>query len=79
MLFALLLIAGMTDWVPMRWANTDPKSLELVKDTPVNCLLLEPKDWTPPFLSAAKQTNIAVLGVIRPGADAMKSAQQAIA
>lgn len=78
MLLALMLVVGMTDWVPMRWANPDPKSLELVKNTPVNCLLLEQKDWTPNFLNAAHQGNLAVLGVIRPGAQAMGAAQQAV-
>ncbi len=78
MLLALMLIVSMADWVPMRWTNTDPKSLDLVKNTPVNCLLLEQKDWAPPFLSAARQNNVAVLGVIHPGDQAMNSAQQAV-
>ena len=38
----VLAIAPPPDWVPARWPSGDPKSLELLRDTPVNCWLLEP-------------------------------------
>lgn len=67
MLLALLLVAGIADWAPARWRTADPKSLELIAETPINCLLLEREAWTPEFLSAAAARGIATLGVLRPG------------
>jgi hypothetical protein len=40
----------------------------LLKDTPVNCLLLEQAHWSAPLLDAAAMRNVAALGVVRPGA-----------
>ncbi|HET8547730.1 MAG TPA: hypothetical protein VFL57_07000 [Bryobacteraceae bacterium] len=69
-LFALAALAAPApaDWVPMRWPSADPSSLELIKDTPVNCLLLEQTNWSPALLDAAATRNLITLGVIRPGA-----------
>ncbi|MBI4873935.1 MAG: hypothetical protein HY822_04800 [Acidobacteria bacterium] len=67
MLLAFLLLAGVADWVPARWHSADPKSLELVAQTPINCLLLERAAWKPEFLAAATSRSIVTLGVIRPG------------
>jgi hypothetical protein len=66
-LFALAALAAPADWVPMRWASAEPSSLELLKDTPVNCLLLEQSNWSPVLLDAAATRNLITLGVIRPG------------
>lgn len=49
------------DWIPMRWSNADPKSLELLQDHPVNCLLVEAKHWTPELAAHARQMQIVVL------------------
>src|SRR5229473_9681 len=76
MLLALLLMVAAPDWVPMRWSNQDTKSLELLKGTPINCLLLEKQDWSAKFVSTAKDNGIATLGVIHPGASALTDAQQ---
>ncbi len=67
MLLAFLLLAGVSDWVPARWHSGDPKSLELIAETPINCLLLERDVWKPEFFAAASARGVAVLGVIRPG------------
>jgi len=68
MLLALMLAAGMANWVPARWHSTDPKSLELLAGTPINCLLLDtPPD--PAFARQAESRSIALLIVVRPGAD----------
>ena len=67
MLVALMLLAAATDWVPVRWPASDPKSLELVKGTAVNCLLLEQKDWSAEFSAKAAEAGITTLGVVRPG------------
>ena len=40
MLLVLFLAAG-SACVPMRWLSGDPKSLDLVAGSAVNCLLLE--------------------------------------
>ena len=70
MLLALFLLAGISDWVPARWHSTDPKSLELIAETPINCLLLERDAWKPEFLQAATSRGVVTLGVIRPGGTA---------
>ncbi len=78
MLLALLLLAS-PDWIPARWRSNDPKSLELVAQTPINCLLLERNQWAVAFNKNAAGRGIATLGVIRPGADAVEQARQATA
>lgn len=79
MLTALLLLAGVADWVPMRWGSADPSSLELLKGTPVNCLLLERAQWSEPLITAASGKDIVTLAVMRPSADALEAAQKAAA
>lgn len=76
MLVALLLAASLPDLVPAHWFSADPKSLDLLKDTPVNCLLLDEPQWSEPFLSAAAKREITTLAVLRPGPSAMDSAQK---
>lgn len=66
MLFALLLAAGLADWLPMRWTSSDPASLDLLRGTPVNCILVEPRQLTPELLAAARKASIAAAGVLRP-------------
>jgi len=70
MLIALLILAAMAEWVPARWSSADPASLELVRGTPINCLLLERAHWSRNFNETAKEDGIATLGVIRRGEDA---------
>ncbi len=49
MLAALIVLAAMPDLVPARWISNDPKSLDLIRDTPVNCLLIEQPLWSVRF------------------------------
>src|SRR3981189_3303454 len=77
MLFALMLIASAADWVPMRWTSADPKSLDLVKDTAINCLLLERGQWPPGFAGPAADRGIATLGVVHPEAESVDAAIEA--
>lgn len=79
MLVAFLLMAVAPDWVPARWYSSDPKSLELVAQTPINCLLLERANWAEPLTKAAADRGIAILGVVQPGPDAVEQARQAAA
>ncbi len=67
MLLAFLLAAGVSGWVPARWHSTETKSLDLIAETPINCLLMEQSDWSPEFLAAAAARKVVVLGVVRPG------------
>lgn len=62
---ALFLMAGLADWVPMRWPVADPAALKLLEQTPVNCLLIERVHWSPELTSQAKQQNVILLGVLR--------------
>jgi hypothetical protein len=70
MLFALLALAAMPDWVPARWNSGDPKSLALLAGTPVNCVLLAPAQWNAEFARVANEHGIATLGSLRPSAEA---------
>ena len=76
-LLALTAIAAPTDWVPARWPSGDPKSLELLRETPVNCVLLESLHWSREFSSAASKAGVATLGVIHPGPDVNALSQKA--
>lgn len=69
MLWAFLVLAPAVDWVPARWSSADPSSLDLVRQTRINCLLVEQKTWSQAFNSAAEKAGVATLGVVRPGSD----------
>src|SRR5260370_21229731 len=83
MFFALLLaMAVPADWVPARWNWTDPATLDLLRGTPVNCLLLK---WDPAhapaistFAERAGERRVATLAIIAPGGDPADSARQAM-
>jgi hypothetical protein len=79
MILAVLLAAtaATADWVPARWSSSDPKTLDLVAETPVNCLLLESGDWSAAFSAQAAARGIAVLGVVHPPADPESTARRA--
>jgi len=51
------------DWTPARWGSSDPKSLELVRQTPINCLLIEERNWSAEFNRAAAEAGIATVAV----------------
>ena len=70
MFLALLLAAQPSAWIPARWPSGDPKTLEIVRQTPINCLLLEEPFWSAAFSGAADAKGIVTLGVVHPGAGA---------
>jgi hypothetical protein len=78
LLAALLLSTTPSAWVPARWTSSDTASLDLLKPTPVNCLLLEHDKWSKPFAAAAAKQGVAVLGVVRPGPSALDQAREAV-
>lgn len=73
MLVPLLFLVGFAGWVPARWPSGDPKTLELLKDAVVNCVLLEPAQWNSTFVKSAAARRIAVLGVVRASDDAERA------
>ncbi len=80
--FVASAFATPADWVPMRWNWTEPKSLDLLSGTPVNCILVNWKSEEASALgalaSAASQRGITPLAVIRPGGDPLTEARAAI-
>src|ERR1035438_6745076 len=78
--FATLLDASVpqpSDWVPVRWPWSDAKSLELLADSPINCLLL--KTYTADLVAAAAKRGLVVLVVISASGDAIAAAHKALA
>jgi hypothetical protein len=78
MVFAMFLLSAAASWLPMRWSTANPAALELLKGTPVNCLLLEKGGVNPAIVSKAAQVGIQTLVVIEAGgsiADVQKAAQ----
>ncbi|HEV2448122.1 MAG TPA: hypothetical protein VGS58_19460, partial [Candidatus Sulfopaludibacter sp.] len=64
------------DWVPARWQWQDAGSLELLADSPVNCLLL--KSYTAGFVAASAARGLVTLAVIAPGGDVVAAARRAL-
>ncbi len=79
MFLALFLAVSPSSWVPVRWTSSDPVTLDLLNETPVNCLLVERAQWSKPFAVAAAARKISVLGVVHPGPSALDQARQAAA
>ena len=70
MLLALAAVAALPALVPARWASSDPATLDLVKMTPVNCLLIEQGEWSKAFNAEAARKGVATFAVLRPGSTA---------
>jgi hypothetical protein len=68
---ALLLsfVAPLADCVPARWDSSDPTTLRLLAQSPVNCILLDRPFWDAAFVRAAQATGLRVLPVIGSGDD----------
>jgi hypothetical protein len=65
-----------SDWVPARWPWSDAKSLELLADSPVNCLLL--KTYNADLVAAVAKRGLVTLAVVSPGEDAVAAARNAL-
>ncbi len=63
-------------WVPARWNGTNPKTLDLLSGTPINCLLVS--SYTPEFVSRAAAHGVAALAVLKPGGDPTDAAHKAM-
>lgn len=64
MWFALLTLVPVADWIPARWTHAEPASLQIVANTPVNCLLLEAPQWSKPLVDGAREKEIATVGIV---------------
>ncbi len=65
------------DWVPARWRWSDAKSLELLSDSPVNCLLL--KNYSADLVGGAAARGLVTLAVVTPDGDAVAETRKALA
>jgi hypothetical protein len=75
MLLALLAVASAASWVPARWHSGDPKSLQLIGGTPINCLLVDNPKLDATFVKAAHAQHIAVLNSIHSADDVRRAAK----
>ncbi|HYM13926.1 MAG TPA: hypothetical protein VEU62_24525 [Bryobacterales bacterium] len=78
MLLALLLTVSLADWVPARWIDRNPQSLDLLQQTPINCLLLERDQWSVALAERAASLGVVTLGVVRTGGDPLQAARDAV-
>jgi hypothetical protein len=60
----MLLALTLASCVPARWFSGDPKSLELLAGSPVNCLLIEKPNWTPPLIEEGHRRGLKMLAVL---------------
>ena len=73
LLSTLPAFASPSQWVPMRWPWTDPQSLDLLSQTPINTILLPAHS---PLASLAAARGLNTLLVLRSDADAMTAAEE---
>ncbi|MBK7926761.1 MAG: hypothetical protein IPJ98_04495 [Bryobacterales bacterium] len=76
---AISSLAGPADWVPARWYSNDPATLELVRGTAVNCLVLDRGLWSPAFGEKAAALGVTLLGSVKPGEELEELAAKASA
>ncbi|MBL8215166.1 MAG: hypothetical protein JNK87_30890 [Bryobacterales bacterium] len=70
MLAATAVAVTLAGCVPMRWISADPASLTLLKDSPVNCLLLEEPQWA--LAPAVRERGLLALAVVRSAEQARR-------
>jgi hypothetical protein len=76
MLLMLAMTVAAPDCVPARWHSADPRTIALIRQTPINCVLIEREHWSAEFNAAAAKGGIAALGVIRPDQDLASLAEK---
>jgi hypothetical protein len=60
-----LLIVGAAECVPARWPSSELKTLELLRGTPVNCIIVPRIQWSAGLREAAEKQGVRVFGSIR--------------
>ena len=78
LLLAVLAFTGPTDLVPAHWPSSDPHSLELLAQSPINCLLIPESAWSADFIEAAHTRKLTVLAWIQPGSSATARVKNAL-
>ncbi len=64
LLFTTLAIAADPEnWVPVRWWDASPKSFELLKGTPINCVVLPDSIRSEALITEAHRRKLAVLAL----------------
>jgi hypothetical protein len=68
----LTLAAIAAQCVPAHWFSPDPKSLDLLAETRISCLIVDRANWNPALVSEAHTKGLKVLATdaSSPGADA---------
>ena len=72
----MLALPALEACVPARWREAAPESLELLRETPVNCLLADEPAWNANLLAKAHELGFLVLASV-PSRDAA-AAQRAL-
>jgi len=67
MLVAAAVAGYLATCVPAQWFSADPKSLDLLTGSPVNCLLVDPPHWTEALVSEGHRRGLKMLAVIDSG------------
>ena len=76
-LFSVLLAVTLSDWIPVRWFSAEVRSLGLLAESPVNCLLMEAHLIDREFTGSAAARGISVLAVLH-GGDGVEKAIRAM-
>lgn len=66
---SLVTLSALSSCVPVRWPSADPASLDLLQDTPFQCLVLDRAQWSREFSDAAAARSLRVLGAVRTAED----------
>jgi hypothetical protein len=65
--------AGPESWIPVRWWDASPKSLELLRGTPINCLLVPDRIRNGELLREAHRRKLTVLALASNGVEAQRA------
>lgn len=63
----LLALPAVEECMPARWRDPAPELLELLRGTPVNCLLAEEPAWRRELIGRAHEAGLLVLASVRSG------------
>lgn len=74
----LLAFPAVEECTPARWRDPAPETLELLRGTPINCLLAEEPAWRRELIGRAHEAGMLVLASVRSGdLDAARRALEA--
>jgi hypothetical protein len=73
----LVMAAGPGNWVPVRWWDASPRSLELLNGTAINCVLLPDAIRNEALIREARHRKLAVLSLAGNRDEALRAASAA--